>query len=294
MTFDQWQLAILPKVQGTWNLHEALQARKEPLDFFFLFGSISGLGGQWRQSNYASANTFLNAFVQYRHSLGLPASILDIGLMGDVGYLTRNDNILEALRATSLYVLHEQEFLDSLELMISRSHPQSIPATSPPLSNRRYVNPSQVAIGLRSMLPLSSPNNRTVWRNDPRISVYNNSEFQHTTACPATNENLKQFLRDGSANPRLLESEESVAFLSKEIGATLLEFMMGGKEGALDLTAPLVTLGVDSLISVELRNWFKQRVGCEFTVLEIVGSENITQLGRQARAKLLEKFKARA
>lgn len=79
---------ILPKVQGTWNLHKALLTQTEQLEFFFLFSSICGVSGQMGQANYASANTFLDVFVQYRQSLGLPASTVDIGLVEDAGCLS--------------------------------------------------------------------------------------------------------------------------------------------------------------------------------------------------------------
>ncbi|KAI8228699.1 Highly reducing polyketide synthase gloL [Colletotrichum sp. SAR 10_86] len=126
MTFEQWQTAVDPKVQGTWNLHNALQQHQsEPLDFFFLFSSLSGLGGQIGQANYAAGNAFLDAFVQYRHSKGLACSVLDIGIMEDIGVLAREQNRLEALRATKQHCLHEQDLLDALELMIRRSQPVS-------------------------------------------------------------------------------------------------------------------------------------------------------------------------
>ncbi|KAJ0322305.1 hypothetical protein Brms1b_002104 [Colletotrichum noveboracense] len=126
MTFEQWQTTVDPKVQGTWNLHNALQQyQSEPLDFFFLFSSLSGLGGQIGQANYAAGNVFLDAFVQYRHSKGLACSVLDIGIMEDIGVLAREQNRLEALRATKQHCLHEQDLLDALELMIRRSQPLS-------------------------------------------------------------------------------------------------------------------------------------------------------------------------
>ncbi|KAF6220309.1 hypothetical protein HO133_003441 [Letharia lupina] len=291
MTFEQWQTALLPKVQGTWNLHEALLAQKQSLDFFFLFSSVSGVGGQWGQANYAAGNTFLDAFVQYRHSLGLPASVLDIGAMEDVGYLSQNSGILEALRATSLHTLHEQDLLDSLQLMIDRSLPAP---QSSPMKTARYVNPSQVAIGVRSTLPLSAPNNRTIWKKDPRMAVYRNLESLSATSAASSgnDEGLKQFLRDASKNPALLDLAPSIEYLAKEAGTTLFGFMMRSDEEP-SMDVPLASLGVDSLVSIELRNWFRQKVGAEFTVLEVVNSNSITHLGEQAAAKLKEKFQAR-
>lgn len=66
-----WYKAIRPKVDGTWNLHNLLP---KDLDFFVLFSSACGLMGYYGQSNYASANTFMDAFVQYRQNLGLLVS----------------------------------------------------------------------------------------------------------------------------------------------------------------------------------------------------------------------------
>jgi hypothetical protein len=100
MTYEEWQAANLPKIQGTWNLHEAFASQF--LDFFVLFSSFSGLLGHWGQANYASANTFLDAFAQYRHGKGLPASVLDISIIEDVGWVSQEPAHLDQLKATVL------------------------------------------------------------------------------------------------------------------------------------------------------------------------------------------------
>ncbi|KAI0408030.1 KR domain-containing protein [Xylaria palmicola] len=64
MTFADRNSAVELKVRGTWNLHNRLPQNP---GFFILFSSYSGIVGQLGQANYASANTFLDAFVQYRH-----------------------------------------------------------------------------------------------------------------------------------------------------------------------------------------------------------------------------------
>ena len=78
------------------------------------------IGGQ---ANYAAANTFLHAFTQCRHQQGLPASVLDIGAMDDVGYVSQNAEVQQHFRSTAVYALHEPELLDSLHLTILRSAP---------------------------------------------------------------------------------------------------------------------------------------------------------------------------
>jgi KR domain/Phosphopantetheine attachment site len=269
-------------------LHQA-----EPLDFFFLFSSAGAMSGQWGQANYNAGNTFLDAFVQYRHSLGLPASTVNIGVIEDIGYVSRNQEVFDSLRATAQYMLGEKELLESIGLMLKRSHPSYDSKRSSSSGVRRYVNASQIGIGMRSVLPITSPSNRTIWRKDPRMLVYRNLETHETSSDSSGDGELNQFLKEISSNMALLKSPSSALLLAREIGKTLYGFMMRNEEEA-DLTAPLATMGIDSLISIELRNWMRRKVGVELTVLEIVRAENVGQLGEHAQAKLVEKYEARA
>ena len=98
MSWDQWVTATNPKIQGTSNLHDALLCEQAgPLDIFILFSSAGAMTGQWGQAKYNTGNTFLDAFMSYRHSLGLPANVVNIGSIGNVGYVSE---VLDTLRAT--------------------------------------------------------------------------------------------------------------------------------------------------------------------------------------------------
>ncbi|KAI0127974.1 beta-ketoacyl synthase domain-containing protein [Xylariales sp. AK1849] len=291
MTFDQWRTSLQPKVKGTWNLHHALQSQpKHKLDFFFLFSSLSGLGGQIGQANYAAGNAFLDAFVQYRHSLGLPCSVLDIGIMEDIGVLARETQRLDALRATTAHVLHEQELLDGIELMLGRSQgPVHSHDDSPSGVARSYINRSQVALGMRSTLSLASPLNRTGWRQDARALFWWNTET-NVDPLESVDErkammSLKQFLYDCGSDPTVLKTNEAALFLAEEISKTLQGFMMRNSEDIV-LDAPLTAIGVDSLIIVELRNWLRHKVGVQLSVSEIRGSKTIQGLGSLAAERL--------
>ena len=281
-------MAVNPKVQGTWNLHRALEEVGSPLDFFVLFSSLSGLLGMKGQANYSAANTFLDAFVQYRHCEGLPASVIDIGVMEDIGYVSKHSNILESLKSAAFHVLHEQDLLDSLQLAIERSTPTTRTSATPAIA-QTYVNHGQFAIGLRSTLPLSAPNNRSSLKRDPRASLYRNME-QHdaSTSTSASSNNLKDFLRDVAADPARLLAPTTVPFLATEIGRTLFGFMLKD-EADLDLNVSPRDLGLDSLVSIELKNWFKQQLGYEVTVLDILAAGSMTQLAETVVKGLVAK-----
>ncbi|KAF7174216.1 hypothetical protein CNMCM5623_006755 [Aspergillus felis] len=54
MTYMDWSMALAPKVTGTRHLHQ--MSKGLALDFFVMFGSISGTVGVGGQANYAAAN----------------------------------------------------------------------------------------------------------------------------------------------------------------------------------------------------------------------------------------------
>ena len=158
MTFSDWEQSVRPKVQGTWNLHQATSSAD--LDFFLLLSSICGITGQPAQSNYNSANTFLDAFVKYRHGQSLPASVVDIGLMGCTGIMVReNRELNQKLMASGYYFLNEQDLLDALTIAIAYSRPEK----------DMLMNKSQLGVGLRSTKPMNDPSTRVAWKKDARM-----------------------------------------------------------------------------------------------------------------------------
>jgi polyketide synthase PksN len=63
-TRDEWEEVLAPKVRGLINLDEA--TKQLPLDFFIVFSSIAGALGNAGQADYATANAFMDAFIESR------------------------------------------------------------------------------------------------------------------------------------------------------------------------------------------------------------------------------------
>ena len=65
--------------------------------------------------------------------------------------------------------------------------------------------------------------------------------------------------------------------------------LMKGEE-VIDVSLTLAAIDVDSLVAIEIRNWWKQNFGIEVSVPELMSGGSIGQLGELAARRLKEKF----
>jgi NAD(P)-dependent dehydrogenase (short-subunit alcohol dehydrogenase family) len=271
MSFEDWNTAVRPKVNGTWNLHNA--SVQSELDFFVLFSSYAGFGGHNGQANYAAGNTFLDAFVQYRHKNGLVASVIDVGVMADVGFVARDADLLERLAKTIMRPVREQELHDALFLSMQRSKPSTQPKQ---VQQTVYSNPSQILLGLVTNIPISSPQNRAEWKHDARMAIYYNHDRSVDTTVTTTSEKISLKAQ--------LASETSTAIkidtVAKAIASALATFLIK-PDGSVPLDKPLADIGLDSLVAIEVRNWIRQQVGLTLTTITINQSPSLTHLAEE-------------
>jgi NADPH:quinone reductase-like Zn-dependent oxidoreductase/NAD(P)-dependent dehydrogenase (short-subunit alcohol dehydrogenase family) len=295
MSLEDYHTALKPKVDGTWNIHNALP--NEYLDFFVMFSSVCGQMGYYGQANYAAANTFLDAFAQYRHSQGLKASVQDIGAINDVGFISQNPAVKASMQAGSTRLITEQDFLDTLQLTIAISSSPSVsyPAKMEDLGTGLvFHNPSQVTQMSECQLPIMHPENHIIWKRDPRMAIYRNIETTSTKA-ETTSNGLRSFLLKITADPALLQQPAAAEFMARELRDRVAAFLMRQEgEEPLGLGLTLTDAGVDSLVAIEVRNWWKQSLGVEISVLELKNGGSMLDIGGLAAKKLWEKLSSSA
>lgn len=272
MEYEEWTAVLAPKVQGTWNLHNVLGDTQ--LDFFVLFSSLSGICGLSGQTNYAAANTFLDSFARYRQSRGLIASVLDIGFMGDVGYVfEKATGIREKARSVAVSVLEEKDLLKGLKTaFLSRSS----------------RGPSQLAIGLATTRPLSDPGVIPVWRREARFAPWENV----LTASNGPNVNLKhqafrEFLITTENNPALLDDPSTEVKVTTEIGRMIASHMSYPEDMEVE---ELAKISIDSLMAIEIRSWCRRHAGIEVSLTDISNAENVGCLSKIVIKILREKY----
>ena len=110
-----------PKVQGAWNLHQ--ETAKMPLDFFVVFSSISAIIGNYAQSNYSAANSFLDALAHHRLSHGMPATSVNWGAWAGAG-MADDEDLRKSLKSRGMDFLDPEYGFELLDKAILRGAPQ--------------------------------------------------------------------------------------------------------------------------------------------------------------------------
>ncbi|KAJ5720443.1 Acyl transferase/acyl hydrolase/lysophospholipase [Penicillium malachiteum] len=281
MTSKEWNFVVDPKVNGTWNLHNASTSANCDLDFFVMFSSISGICGQPGQTNYAGANTFLDAFSQYRSNLGLPACSIEVGAVEEVGYLAEHEGIRQQLRASNALpsAVSESEVLTALKLAISKPQPNK--------GQPSALRNNNICLGLRSSIPLNDANNRLVWKKDIRMGVFHNIESSDSAAGTPISDDLKSFVQAAKKDAALLANPDSAHFLAVEIGKKLFSFLLKPEEDLVTWCS-LAELGMDSLVAIEVRQWWRQIFEFDISVLEMLGMSTLDALGQHAATEMLK------
>ena len=115
--WERFTKVIAPKIQGTWNLHHLTQDLS--LDFFVLFSSVASILGSPGQSNYAAANTFIDALAHYRQAQGLPALSINWGPWEGSGMVASTP-----LLAKGLNLIKPEEGLKTFSALLTHNQPQ--------------------------------------------------------------------------------------------------------------------------------------------------------------------------
>ena len=265
MKYRQWQAAVNPKVEGSWNLHELLP---KGMDFFVMLSSISGIGGQRGQTNYAAGNTFQDALAHYRVAQGEKAISIDLGAMVDDGYLAGNKQIKERLLGLgAMLPITRKKFIALLEY---------------------YCDPSLGLLTLdtcQTVFGLNTPQNiRAQGLDEP--GWYQRPIFGPVHRMPASSSD-GEVEGDGSDKTRDFAAEflqagslaEASSIVSEALVGKLLRSLSSMSESEINPSNPIVSYGVDSLLAVEIKSWISKMFQANIPTFEILGGTSFVTMG---------------
>lgn len=87
----------------------------------------------------------------------------------------------------------------------------------------------------------------------------------------------------------ILVKQATIEFLALETGRKVYDLMLKS-DAEMDISLSLTQIGLDSLMIIESRRWFRQVLGLQIGVLEIINAESLAQLGVCIADKLKDKL----
>ncbi|XXX76160.1 type I polyketide synthase [Sorangium sp. So ce134] len=242
-----------PKALGAWNLHALTEGR--PLDFFVLYSSGASLFGSPGQANYSAANAFLDALSRERARRGLASMSVQWGAFAEVGLAAAQDNRGKRLSSRGVASFTPAEGLEALRRLLL--HPRAEIGIVR-FDARQWIEFYPTAASLPLFAEL----------------VQGGAPARGDTAPPRA----RQMLEEAAPHERLPLLERH---LSEQVAAVLRL-----DPRRLDRSAPFQSLGMDSLMSLELRNRFEVSLGIRLSAIILFTYPNVSALGRHLLALL--------
>ncbi|MFJ4653355.1 HAD-IIIC family phosphatase [Nocardia sp. NPDC088792] len=259
LTPERLDRVLRPKVDAAHHLHE-LTADRE-LSMFVLFSAAGGLFGTPGQANYAAANAYLDALALRRRALGLPAQSLAWGAwevdMHD--HYARAD--IRRIERAGVRAFSVAQGMACFDAALRAGDPLLVPLLLDTDVLRRS--------------PAVPPLLRGLVRRAARRAV-----ADHSTADIAADSRFAEQLR---SLPRAEATALAVAAIAEWTGQVL------GHTGA-ETVSPEETfqsLGLDSLMAIELRNKVREHTGISVPLGAILAEQNLTDLAGHLLGEVL-------
>lgn len=256
---ERFKKVMDPKIRGAWNLHTL--TLDMPLDFFVMFSSAASVLGSPGQANYSAANAFLDALAHDRRARGLAALSINWGPWSEVGLAAQADR-------------HERLLLRGVGNM------------TPAQGVRAFVRLLGRSAAQVAVMPFDYKQwnrNHSHARNSPLFSELNEeARAGAPPAAPGKGIAFKQELllaREHGARRKLLQSYLG-ELMAKVLG------LSASRLSKLDVNQPINSLGVDSLMAVELKTLIEADLGVTVPVTSFLQSSALSQLADDVLSRL--------
>lgn len=255
LSWERFHQVMAAKVEGAWNLHQLTQ--KLPLDFFVCFSSITSLLGNAGQGNYAAANAFLDALAHHRRALGLAGLTINWGPWADVGMAASlGSRDQSRMAAQGLGMIAPKQGLQILAQLLGQEATQ---VAVMPINWSKFLKqfPTDAYPALLSQLA-------------ERVQQPDLCEPMESMGTQSP-DHLKHQLKQATSSER---HQLLVAYLQNLVS----QFLGLDPSQQTEPHQSLNELGLDSLVSIQLRNRIKTELQVDVPLGKFIGEASINQL----------------
>ena len=225
-----------PKARGAWLLHQL--TADMPLDFFVLFSSAAAVLGAPGQSNHAAANAFLDGLAHYRRARGLPALSINWGAWADIGAAAER-NVAQRIGKRGVGEFSVEEGLGALERLLHR-------------------NPAQACVIRADWPRVSASLDSAAERPFLELLAKAAPSAAADPAAPVPPMTQAAAFDLASAPP-----EKRAGLLTSLVRGQVAEVLGAANPNAFSDQQPFRDMGLDSLMSLELRTRMKKALSLD-------------------------------
>jgi acyl transferase domain-containing protein/NADPH:quinone reductase-like Zn-dependent oxidoreductase/acyl carrier protein len=244
---DRTRAVLAPKIDGVAHLDRATRGAK--LDYFVAFSSATTMVGNPGQGAYVAANGYLQGLMRRRRAESLRGLAVGWGAIADVGILAREQGIAAKLeRISGIVAMPAQAALSYLDELLARPH--AGPSTV-------YCAMFRSGEALQGLKLLQTPAFAQLFAAAEGIAEAADIDL------------AAQIAGKSEGDARVLVA----AMVASEVARI---FRLSADE--IDVARPLDELGMDSMMSLDLRMGIEKRFGVELPVVAITAGVSVNDL----------------
>jgi len=265
MSYAEWIHVSGAKIQGSWNLHTALPRN---LDFFILLSSMSGCIGFHSQAHYGAGNTYQDRLARFRLASGERATSLNLGPIDLDGPNYRAATFRDLVFNSGIHLIQSDTDLCALIEYVCGQE-QKKPRTQ---------EMAQIVMGIEDPAVI-----RSNGREEPdwmHRAIF--SHFYTRGSGDLSAKDKEDAQKDKKNTSTLLAAAatdaDAVTIVTKAL-IQKLSSVLSLPADSFDTQKPMHAYGIDSLVAIELRNWFSKELSADVAVFDIMGEASLAAIG---------------
>jgi acyl transferase domain-containing protein/acyl carrier protein len=239
LSAERFRTVLRGKAEGALLLDRLTAG--SPLDFFVLFSSVAAVLGSPGQGNYAAANALLDALAEDRAARGQPAQSLAWGPWSEIGLAAADKNRGSRVAERGLHELSPREGRRLFESALAGG-------------SRPYT--AIMRLNAERWLEMAAPSTARFF-----------ADAMGRVDCE----------RPAPAQPRTLEGKITVAEM-KDLVTAQLSAVLRTPADRLGPARPFQSLGLDSLMGLELRNRLERALGWKLSASTVWNFPTVDRL----------------